>query len=167
MRVLRPGFLPVEPNLLRLSFKISAMNPRHYPSHPLTPWAALALAAVVLVVPVSAPLCASALGVCSMPEAVPPPVDAHCPMAEAMGHGEPAAMECCVSDAAPQGPTPAVPGKADSERQLAGASLLALAPAAAVPALAALPAAPAPPPPAADLAASAVPLYTLLSTLLS
>lgn len=133
------------------------------------PWVALTLAVVMLVVPVSAPLCASALGVCAMPEAVPPPIDAHCPMAEAMGHGgmeqgEAAGMECCVSDAAPQGPTPAVP---NAEQQRAGASLLALAPAAAVPDLAALPAAPAPPPPAADLAASAVPLYTLLSSLLS
>lgn len=131
--------------------------------------AVLALAVVLLVVPVSAPLCASALGVCALPEAVPPPVDAHCPMAEAMGHGgmehgEAADMECCVSDGAPQGSAPAVPS---AERQLAGASLLALAPAVAVPDLAVLPAASAPSPPAADLAASAVPLYTLLSSLLS
>lgn len=136
---------------------------------PRTPWAALALVAVMLVVPVSAPLCASALGVCTMPEVAAPPVDAHCPMAEAMGHGAPApgespVMDCCVSGAAPQGSEPALP---NGERQLQAASLLALAPAAAVPALAVLPAAPAPSPPAADLAASAVPLYTLLSTLLS
>ncbi len=140
--------------------------------HRYASWAALALVAVMLVVPVSAPLCASALGVCAMPEAVSPPIDAHCPMAEAMGHGgmghgDTAAMDCCVSDGAPQGQAPAVPAKADVERQLAGASLLALAPLAVGFDLTVLPGFPAPPPLAADLAASAVPLYTLLSTLLS
>ena len=142
-------------------------NTRHDPRRSAS-WAALALVAVVLVVPVSAPLCASGLGVCALPEAAPP-VDAHCPLAAATGYagtepGDVATMDCCVSDAAPQGPAPAVP---DGERQLQGASLVALAPAAAASDLAALPAAPQPAPPAADLAASAVPLYTLHSTLLS
>lgn len=161
-------FSSMERPVSQQSGKLLVMTPSHpMPRPPATVLAVSALVAVMLVVPVSAPLCASALGVCAMPEAVAPPIDAHCPMAEAMGHGEAAAMECCVSDAAPQGPPPAVPGKADVERQLQSASLLALAPVAAVPDLAALPAAPAPPPPAADLAASAVPLYTLLSSLLS
>lgn len=141
-------------------------DPRRDPRRSAS-WAALALVAVMLVVPASAPLCASRLGVCALPEAAPP-VDAHCPLAAAMGHagGEPedmATMDCCVSDAAPQGPAPAVP---DGERQLQGASLVALVPAAGSFELAALPAAAPPAPPAADLAASAVPLYTLLATLL-
>lgn len=140
--------------------------------------AVVALAAVMLVVPASASLCASDLGVCAMPEA-PAPETAHCPLAA--GHGAPSEhghgsahdqapdMDCCVTDAAPHGPVPAVPSpakNADTERQLQ--PLPALAPADVV---LGSPAAPAPvpavSPPAADLAASHVPLYTLLSSLLS
>jgi hypothetical protein len=133
--------------------------------------AALALAAVMLVVPASAPLCASGLGVCAMPEA---PAKAHCPLAAAHGSGHDGgpAMDCCVTDAAPQGPVgpvPAVPTpakKADAERQLQ--PLPALAPVALALGSPALPGpAPQAPPLAAELAASPVPLYTLLSSLLS
>lgn len=137
--------------------------------------AALALAAVMLVVPANASLCASALGFCAMPTA-PAPVDAHCSLAAAQGadrgaergahRGGATDTDCCVADAAPQGPPPAVPGQADAERQIQPLPTLAPAtPAPVLPAVAAL--APRTPPPAADLAASAVPLYTLFSTLLS
>jgi hypothetical protein len=145
-----------------------AMTPRR--PAPRLPFAlaALALAAVMLVVPASAPLCASDLGVCAMPEA---PAEAHCPLAAAHGSGHDGvpAMDCCVTDAAPHGPVPAVPTpakKADAERQLQ--PLPALAPVALALGSPALPTpAPTASPPAADLAASPVPLYTLLSSLLS
>jgi hypothetical protein len=157
------------------------MNPsRSTPRLPVA-LAALALAAVMLVVPASAPLCASDLGVCPMPvapapEKAPahPPAEPHCPMAAAHGGGHGAApdfpaMDCCGTDAAPHGPVPAVPApakKADAERQLQ--PLPALAPVAvALGSPAHLAPASAVSPPAADLAASSVPLYTLLSSLLS
>lgn len=124
--------------------------------------ASLVTVAVLLVVPASLPLCVSDLGVCFVQAAEP--AAAQCPlMAVAASVGE---MDCCVSDAKPQGPSPAVPGKADADpHSHLQAQALPPAPggvADAVPAALA----PAPSPTAAP-AASAVPLYTLLSTLLN
>ena len=145
------------------------MTPTRRTSPRLHASAVLALVAVMLALPVSAPLCASALGVCALPTAAAPPVGAHCPMAAAMeGMGDGADMDCCVSDAAPQEPAPAVPGpsgKVDGERSLQTVAGLAPVPASLAFATPALPA-PAPEP-TANLAASPVPLYTLLSSLLS
>lgn len=160
---------------------MAEMTPSRPTPRPAVALAALALAAVMLVVPASAPLCASELGVCPMPEApalakapARSTAEPHCPMAAAHRgeHGaapDLSAMDCCVTDAAPYGPVPAVPTpakKADAERQLQ--PLPALTPAAVALGSPTRPApAPAVSPPAADLAASSVPLYTLLSSLLS
>lgn len=123
--------------------------------------ASWAMVPVLLVVPASLPLCAMEMEACAV-DAPVMPGGVHCPM-EASGLGE---MPCCVRDAAPQAPAPAAPGKADADLRvqlkapgpvaaLAHAPLATLADAAPVPSPTAAPAAP------------AVPLYTLLSTLLS
>lgn len=127
--------------------------------------ASLVMVPVLLVVPATLPLCAMDMDACAMDVPVAP-AGAHCPLAAAgdtAGRGE---MPCCVSDAAPQGPAPAAPAKADAEvRVQLKAPGPVVAPAHAL--LAAPPeAAPAPSPSAAP-AAPAVPLYTLLSTLLN
>ena len=133
----------------------------HTAPHPRsTVLAALAVAVALLVVPASLPLCAMEMEACSV-DVPAVPAGAHCPM-DTAGFGE---MSCCVEDATPQAPAPAVPGKADAERQLQ--STPALAPAAVDLASTAFPASAPVVPEAADLAASPVPLYTLLSSLLS
>lgn len=122
---------------------------------------ALVMVPVMLVVPASLPLCAMEIDACAVDVPVVP-AGAHCPM-DAAGLG---AMPCCVSDAAPQGPAPAAPGKADADLRV---QLKAPAPVAA-PAhafLAAPSEAAQAPSPTAAPAAPAVPLYTLLSTLLN
>lgn len=140
-------------------------NPRH--RHPrlsglLT---SLVMVPLLLVVPVSLPLCDTEMEDCAVGVPVVPN-GAHCalaPTGDAAGLG---AMPCCVSDAAPQAPAPAAPGKADADLRV---QLKAPVPAAAaVHAFLAAPSAAAPgvSPPAAP-AGPAVPLYTLFSTLLN
>lgn len=125
----------------------------------------MGLIPVLLVVPASLPLCAMEMEACAV-NAPMVPAGAHCALAamgEAAGQGE---MPCCVSDAAPQGPTPATPGQADADLRVqlkAPGPVVALAHAV----LATLPEAPPAASPTAAPAAPAVPLYTLLSTLLS
>ena len=123
------------------------------------------LVPVLLVVPASLPLCGMEMEACAV-DAPRVPVGSHCALAamgDAAGLGE---MPCCVSDAAPQGPAPAAPGKADADLRVqlkapapvvAPAHAFLAAPFHAAPAVCST----------AAPAASAVPLYTLLSTLLS
>jgi hypothetical protein len=119
------------------------------------------LALVLVVVPAALPLCGMEMDLCSM-EVAAVPTGTHCPMEEA---GRPE-MPCCVQDTSPQGPAPATPGKADADLRV---QLKAQAPAPTlVQTLFATPTVEAPAPaPVAILATPAVPLYTLLSTLLS
>lgn len=122
----------------------------------------LVMVLVLLVVPASLPLCAMEMEACAVDLPLVPATGMHCPM-DAAGMG---ALPCCVSDAAPQTPAPAAPGKADADLRV---QLKAPGPAAApAHAFVATPseAAQAPSPTAAS-AAPAVPLYTLLSTLLN
>lgn len=122
---------------------------------------ALVMVPVMLVVPASLPLCAMEMDACAVDVPVVP-AGSHCPM-DGAGLG---AMPCCVSDAAPEGPAPAAPGKADADLRV---QLKAQGPAAA-PAHALVATASEPthaPSPTAAPAAPAVPLYTLLSSLLN
>lgn len=123
--------------------------------------ASLAMMPVMLVVPAALPLCAMEMDACAVDVPVAPE-RAHCPM-DGAGLGE---LTCCVEDAAPQGPAPAAPAKADTDLRV---QLKAPGPAAApAHALVAAPIQAAPTAtPAAAPAAPAVPLYTLLSTLLN
>lgn len=127
-------------------------------------WASLvpsALVPLLLLVPAGLPLCDPGVEACAITVPVAP-AGAHCPMEALSGASRPASMECCVRDAAPPGPSPAAPAKADPDLRTP-LQLLAPAPA---PALADLPNPARTPAPAATPTASAVPLYTLLSTLL-
>lgn len=120
--------------------------------------ASLALALVVAQVPP----CEAGTEACPV-EARPSP-GAHCPLEAAMAAG--AAMDCCFEDAAPsREPAPAAPAPADDLR----VQLKAPAPAVALVSglVASLPAALTARAADATLAAPAVPLYTLLSTLLN
>lgn len=123
--------------------------------------ASWAVAFVLVLLPAALPLCGMEMDLCSV-DAVAVPAGTHCPMDEAGGPE----MPCCVQDTSPQGPAPATPGKADADLRV---QLKAQAPP-PTPAetLFAMPTVEAPAPvPVATLAAPAVPLYTLLSTLLS
>lgn len=127
--------------------------------------ASVAMAAVLLVVPAALPLCGMEMDPCAV-EVSAVPAGTHCALA---GRGEVAGlpeMPCCVQDTSPQGPAPAAPGKADTDLRL---QLKAQAPAPTLAqALFAAPAVAAPEPvPQAVPTASAVPLYTLLSSLLN
>lgn len=130
------------------------------PLHRLRTAACLALAPLLLVLVASAPLCELGMEACFLPEPSPAEGASHCPM-DAAGLGE---MPCCVEEAVPHGPSPAAPGTPDQRVQL---DPHAVAPV-SLPAPLALPSTtergslrPAPP------AASPVPLYTLLSSLLN
>lgn len=125
--------------------------------------ACLAVAPLLLVLVASAPLCELGMEACFQPE--PAQVGsmadgAHCPM-DAAGLGE---MPCCVEETVPHGPSPAAPGSPDLRVQLDPHALAPVAVAASLEAprpAAHRPVRPEPP------MASPVPLYTLLSTLLS
>lgn len=124
----------------------------------------LALVPLLLLVPAGLGLCDPAVEACAL--AVPvAPVGAHCPMEALEGAGGSESLECCVRDVTLPVPSPAAPAKADSDLR-APFQILAPAPV-APPAEAALPAVPSALAPAAAPIASAVPLYTLLSTLLN
>lgn len=125
--------------------------------------ASLAVAPLLLALVASAPLCELGVEACFLPE--PPRAGSmaggdHCPM-DAAGLGD---MPCCVEESVPHGPSPAAPGAPDLRVQL---DFQGVAPAAVAANLAAprpaahRPVRPEPP------TAPPVPLYTLLSTLLS
>lgn len=122
--------------------------------------ACLAVASLLLALVVSAPLCELGMEACFLPGSLPAEGASHCPM-DAAGLGE---MPCCIEEAVPHGPSPAAPGTPGQRVQI---DPHAVAPV-SLPAPLAPPTTtergflrPAPP------AASPVPLYTLLSSLLS
>lgn len=125
---------------------------------------AAALVPLVLLVPAGLPLCDPEVEACAITVPVAP-AGAHCPMEPLSGASGSASMECCVRDATPPAPSPAVPAKSDPDLR---APSQVLAPAlAAAPVLALLPTPSRAPAPADAPTAQAVPLYTLLSTLLN
>ena len=120
--------------------------------------ASLALALVV----VQVPPCEAGTEAC--PVEARPSSGAHCPLEMAMGTG--AAMDCCLEDAAPsREPVPAAPAPTDDLRVQLKAPAPVLT--AATSLVAALPSALPVRGASAVPAAPAVPLYTLLSTLLN
>jgi hypothetical protein len=135
---------------------------RHFRTVPRTaPLLALVASLAMVLVVVQVPPCGMSAEACAL--AARPAPAAHCPMESAMGAA--AAMDCCVGDAAPsREPAPAAPAPADDLR----VQLKAPAPTVSLISgiVAALPAAL--PARAADATSTppAVPLYTLLSTLL-
>lgn len=126
--------------------------------------APVALVPVLLLVPAALPLCGMEVEACftaAAPAVPPTALGDHCPMETAVQ----AEMPCCVEDTAPAEPVPVSPPAADSGSQL---KIQLHAPAVAVAALTVPLPAPAPArAPAPDSTAPAVPLYTLLSSLLS
>lgn len=130
------------------------------PLHRLRTAACLAVAPLLLVLVASAPLCEMGMEACFLAEPSLAEGASHCPM-DAAGLGE---MPCCVEEAVPHGPSPAAPGTPDQRVQIdpqAVAPVSFEARPAASSATAHRSLRPAPP------AASPVPLYTLLSSLLN
>lgn len=123
--------------------------------------ALVALAGFVLV-PASLPLCTTAMDECGLVATAVSAPGARCTMDEAGLGG----MPCCVEEAAPDDPQPVPPGQVDS-----GPRIQAEAPAQLLAASHGILPGSAGPVPAPDAAAartaSTVPLYTLLSILLT
>lgn len=124
--------------------------------------AALVALAGFVVVPASLPLCTAAMEECGLVATAGAAPETRCTMDEAGLGG----MPCCVEEAAPGDPQPVPPGKVDSGPRIqaeAPAPLLTAShgvlPGSAGPVLA--------PDAAAARTASTVPLYTLLSILLT
>lgn len=139
---------------------------RSYRIPPAARLAGLGLALVALagfvVVPASLPLCTPAMEECGLVATAGAAPETRCTMDEAGLGG----MPCCVEDAAPGDPQPVPPGKVDS-----GPRIQAEAPAPLLTASHGILPGPAGPVPAPDAAAarkaSTIPLYTLLSILLT
>lgn len=122
------------------------------------------LVPLLLLVPAGLPLCDPGVEACAITVPVAP-AGAHCPMETLAASGGAGPMECCIQDAAPPGPAPAAPAKGDGDLRapfqasapapVAVSGRMALATVTSAPAATAAP------------TASPVPLYTLLSTLLS